>query len=136
MTGFIAGRRERVLGASMPAWHIESELDLRSSALFGSEPALETLRALIGPQPTDQTQASQVAVASFTRTGFEAAAVTGFAVAVSAPRPSLGRAATLRFDHPYAAVAVGGGLRGAESRFDRLPLFTAWVSEPAEAEEG
>jgi hypothetical protein len=33
------------------------------------------------------------------------------------------RAATLRFDHPYAAVAVAGG---------GLPVFTAWVAEPIE----
>jgi hypothetical protein len=85
----------------------------------------------------------QAAVASFTRYGFEAAAITAFAVRASALAPPQ-RTAILRFDHPYAAVAVAGkptppGITGPSrqpeaSPFTGLPLFSAWIHEPHEAE--
>jgi Serpin (serine protease inhibitor) len=108
-----AGERvERIAGVSMPAWRAESTLDLRASPLFGSAPALETMRELIGPLPDDDNEAVQAATASFTRYGFEAAAVTAFAVRTSAMRvpreTGLERTAILRFDHPYAAIAIAG----------------------------
>jgi hypothetical protein len=141
-----AGERvERVEGVSLPAWRAKGKLDLERSESFGSVTALEVLRALIGPLPGDQLEARQVAIASFTRFGFEAAAVTGFGIRVSGPRqpPEKGieRIAILRFDHPYAAVAITGkpaGARGgerAESHFAGLPLFSAWVTTPEEPEE-
>jgi hypothetical protein len=128
---YAAGERvERIAGASLPAWHAESRLDLLASERFGTAPALEVMRQLIGARPDDETEAVQVAVASFTRYGFEAAAVTAFAVRAGAmlrapPERGIERTAVLRFDHPYAAVAI-----------ERLPLFSAWVQEPEEAEEG
>jgi Serpin (serine protease inhibitor) len=145
-----AGRRvERIAGASMPAWRAESRVDLQASALFGSAPALETMRQLIGPRPDDLPEAVQAAVASFTRYGFEAAAVTTFGLRTSARREpeqtGTERTAILRFDHPYAAIAIAGRptplrMPGqmAEQRtaFTGLPLFTAWVHEPQEADEG
>jgi hypothetical protein len=144
----IPGERvERVAGASLPAWRAEGRLDLKSSDLFGAEPALEVLRELIGPRPDDETEAIQVAVASFTRCGFEAAAITAFMVRTSAlrvPRETgIERRAILRFDHPYAAVAVAGrptlvqpeGPTGPRAAFTGLPVFSAWVQEPQEAEE-
>ena len=55
-------------------------------------------------------------------------------------RPGYRREATLRFGHPYAVVAVASDDLGVPPR-DRvsspwhgLPVFSAWVSEPAEAE--
>jgi len=144
-----AGERiERIVGVSLPAWRAGSELDLKRSDLFGSAAALNTMRQLIGPRPDDRTAAGQTAVASFTRFGFEAAAITFFGVACAgfAPPPETGleRTATLRFDHPYAAVAVAGrpaNLAGDEqseqsaNSFAGLPLFTAWIAAPAEAED-
>jgi hypothetical protein len=138
---------QRITGVSLPAWHVESKLDLKKSEkIFGSFAALEVLRQLIGPRPDDRTEAVQAAVASFTRFGFEAAAVTAFAVraALVRRRPSergLERTATLRFDHPYAAIAISGrpllaGRAPADASFTGLPLFSAWVQEPEEAEEG
>jgi hypothetical protein len=124
--------RERIAGAALPAWHIESELELGSAPVFAAGPACEALRGLIGPRPTDSCVAVQVAVASFNRYGFKAAAVTGFGVAAaamgSASEKSLERTAVLRFDHPYAAVAVAPSFSG-------LPLFTAWVARPVEPED-
>ncbi len=140
----VAGERlQRITGVSLPSWHIGSELDLKKSQAFGSVPALEALRQLIGPQPDDRTEAVQTAVASFTRYGFEAAAITAFAVPASLRRPpakrGVERTATLRFDHPYAAIAVAGRPPFAEQApadpsFTGLPLFSAWVNDPEEAE--
>lgn len=132
-------RLERITGAALPAWRVEDDLDLSSSPAFGTGPALEAVRVLIGPRPNDHSQATQVAVASFTRYGFEAAAVTalGFRTA-SLLRPrghTLERTAVLRFDHPYAAVAIAGRPRDATGAWAGLPLFAAWVSDPIEPED-
>jgi hypothetical protein len=138
---------ERIAGASLPAWRAKSDLDLEASALFGTAPALEVMRELIGPRPDDETQAVQAAVASFTRYGFEAAAVTAFGVRTSAARlepqeTGIERTATLRFDHPYAAVAIAGEParrvpNPQRSPFTGLALFSAWIQQPeADAPSG
>lgn len=140
---------EGVVGAALPAWHAEGDLDLGLSPAFGTGPALQTLRELIGPRPDDEGAAKQVVVASFDRYGFEAAAVTAFGVRTSAAFQRQGRIvqrdAVLRFDHPYAAVAIAGrpavprGRRDASgppgTPFSGLPLFTAWVHEAIEPED-
>lgn len=139
-------RIERVAGASLPAWRVEGKLDLQASPLFASCPACETLGELIGA-PDDISEAVQVAVASFTRHGFEAAAITAFARTAAAFRKpkEIGteRSAILRFDHPYAALAIAGRpthsrwsgqLAQQDSAFAALPLFTVWVNEPQEVD--
>jgi Serpin (serine protease inhibitor) len=150
---YAAGQRvERIAAASLPAWDVESRIDLEQSQLFASGPALETMRALIGPRPDDMTEAVQSAVASFGRYGFEAAAVTAFGIRTSASRGpdqiGVERSAILRFDRPYVAIAIAGraappqrpGTRFARipqerEAFDGLPLFTAWVAVPREPED-
>jgi hypothetical protein len=144
-------RLERIAGVALPAWRAKHELDLTLSPAFATAPALATLRALIGPRPDDQCHATQAAVASFTRYGFEAAAVTALGIRTAAVRVpaerSVERSAVLRFDHPFAAVAIAG--RSSPPRTSRtdttprpdasfpgLPLFSAWVDEPIEADEG
>jgi hypothetical protein len=131
---------ERIAGAALPAWSVRADLDLARSPLFGTEPALETLRRLIGPRPDDECEATQAAVASFTRYGFEAAAVTAVGIRAAAARlpvrRTTQRTAVLRFDHPFGAVAIAG--RPAEptdTALSGLPLFTAWVAEPQEPED-
>ncbi len=145
---FHAGQRvERIAGVSLPAWRVESDLKLQASPLFGTAPALDTLDELTG-SGGGPTSATQAAVASFTRYGFEAAAVTSLARVASAIRAPLEtgvqRTATLRFDHPYAAIAIAGkvdrvvpeGARpAARGQFTGLPLFAAWVHRPDEAEQ-
>jgi hypothetical protein len=139
-----AGERvERIAAVSLPAWRAQSDHDLKASDLFGCVPALETLRAVIGPCAGDLTEAKQAVVASFARYGFEAAAVSGFGVLMSGPselgQTGIERVASLRFDHPFAAVAIAG--RPARSRyqphsaFSGLPPFGAWIAEPLEVEE-
>jgi hypothetical protein len=142
-------RLEHIAGVALPAWRVKDDLNLMLSPAFGTAAALETLRQLIGPRPDDQCEARQAAVASFTRYGFEAAAVTAVGIrAAAALRPrghTLERTAVLRFDHPYAAVAIAGrppgwrrpvdGAQLPDSPFAGLPLFSAWVHEPIEPED-
>lgn len=140
-------RVERVSGVTLPAWQIKSALNLKLSALFGSAPALDTMGELISDPPRG-TQAGQAAIASFTRYGFEAAAITTLVAASAAFRVpdqrGIERTAILRFDHPFASLAIAGGPappRSPDRRteegaaFTGLPLFAAWVNEPDEPEE-
>ena len=137
-------QRERIGGVALPTWHARGDLDLKRDESFGTLPALDVLQSLIGPQPGDRTQARQAAVASFTRYGFEAAAVTAIGVAAAAMLPprerGVERVATLQFDHPYGAVAITGkaehaGLAKSAAGFAGLPVFAAWIATPDEPED-
>ncbi|PSL05451.1 serpin (serine protease inhibitor) [Haloactinopolyspora alba] len=77
----------------------------------------------IGPVPLRVDQAKQAAVAIFSATGFEAAAVTAMGLrAVSAPsKRARGLAAT--YDRPFGFLAV--------HRTSGLVLFAGWVDDPA-----
>jgi hypothetical protein len=140
-------RREAIDYAVLPAWRSGNKLDLKKSALFGVEPALKAFLQLIGPSPEgDEAKAVQSVVASFTPTGFEAAAVSVFDAETRGIRSrrrterGLLRRARLYFDHPYVAVALAG--RSSDFRRTRaghtdlfcLPLFSAWVETPSEPE--
>jgi hypothetical protein len=130
-----AAREERCT-AVLPAWTAESKHNLGGSELgFG-----DAVRALA---PGDPWQATQVAMARYTRVGFEAAAVTAIAVGVSmyTSRTGLVRTAELRFGHPFAVVAVtadrpGPGRSAGQdpSPWSGLPVFSAWVAQPEDAE--
>jgi hypothetical protein len=133
---------QRITGVSLPSWKINSDLNLATSSAFATAPALKVLRRLIGPRPDDQTRAAQTAVASFTRYGFAAAAITAIAHVTARRRPprerGIERVATLRFDHPYAAIAIAGRAPAAthpESTFTGLPLFSAWIDDPADVDD-
>jgi hypothetical protein len=137
-----------VCTAVLPAWSARSEHDLAAPELgFGA--VASTLA------PGDPWAAKQAAMAKYSRTGFEAAAVTGFAAfaAYTAPQTSR-RVAELRFGHPYAVVAVAttatddvrGGSGASSPRvsstdgaagaaWHSLPVFSAWVSEPEDADD-
>jgi len=81
-------------------------------------------------------------MARYSAVGFEAAAVTGLAVLVSArvSRPGRRRTATVRFAHPFAVVAAAFDDTRAyhaspvPSAWHGLPVFSAWVSEPTDAD--
>jgi hypothetical protein len=139
-------RTEEIESAALVSWSVEGELDLQRSDLFGVEPAFNALLALIGPSPAgDQCDAVQSAIASYTQTGFEAAAISSVAITAAGmlrtPREKgLHRTARLLFDHPYAAIALAGSqsdftrARAGHTEMFGLPLFTAWVAQPAETE--
>lgn len=132
------GQEERCT-AVLPAWSAHSSHDLTQVGL-GFNAAKEALAG-----PGDPWQARQAAMARYSRVGFEAAAVTAMAVAMSMRAPSRGllRTAELRFGHPFAVVAVtadehhdrkaGGSRRGP---WHGVPVFSAWVTEPEEAGAG
>jgi len=84
--------------------------------------------------------AKQAAVASYSRTGFKAAAVTAVGVR-AAGMPSfhevLVRRVELRFNRPYAVLACAARDDGP-SAWRGVPVFSAWITEPEEtaAEQG
>jgi hypothetical protein len=122
-----ASGREEQCTAVLPAWSARIRLELAAPDLgFGT-----ALSALAPGQPSD---AVQVAVASYTRVGFEAAAITS-AWAGSAPpqaREGVVRTAELRFGQPYAVVAVAADWSG-RGPWHGLPVFSAWVEQPQDA---
>jgi hypothetical protein len=112
--------------AVLPAWTASSQLDLTDPALG----FLAAKRGMVpGPDPWD---ARQAAMARYSRTGFEAAAVTAMAVMAAAILPGRHRHAELRFGHPYAVVAL---VQDAGSPWHGLPVFSAWVAEPEDASD-
>jgi hypothetical protein len=81
--------------------------------------------------------AKQTATASYSKTGFKAAAVTAMAmVAGSMPsRPEvhevLVRRIELRFNRPYAVLACAAGDDGPAA-WRGVPVFSAWITTPDE----
>jgi hypothetical protein len=118
------GREERY-AAVVPAWSAKSRHKLTDADGF---PAAAKALGF------DQYEAAQSAVARYSRVGFEAAAVTGFASLTGMPqlRDGVARNAELRFGHPYAVVAVATSWRA--SAWDGVPVFSAWVADPEDAE--
>jgi hypothetical protein len=134
------GREERC-SAALPAWSANSTHDLKRPGL-GYPEAAAALAALL--ELTDyKYEAKQACTARYSRTGFEAAAVTGIAVAAMAQLRPMGvlRTAELRFGHPFAVVAVatddqaGQGTNRQPGPWHGMPVFSAWVTEPQEAGE-
>jgi hypothetical protein len=128
------GKEERCT-AVLPAWSARTSHRL-------TDPRLGFAAVRHALDPVDPWQATQAAMARYSRTGFEAAAVTGLAMAVSAPKrkPGIRRTAELRFGHPFAVVAVTTGDRAAHARHEEppgpwhgLPVFSAWVTSPEDA---
>ena len=135
------GRAERCT-AVLPAWSADSTHDLGRHPGLGFGAAADALAALAGLDEFVY-DARQAAVARYSRTGFEAAAVTGMAVGSggSPPtRPGVMRTAELRFGQPYAVVAVTtdpdrrGGLP-VTSPWWGLPVFSAWITQPEDADD-
>jgi hypothetical protein len=126
-----AAREERCT-AVLPAWTARSELGL-------TDPSLGFAAAAHALSPGDLWDAKQAAMARYSRTGFEAAAVSalGVRLAMRVPRKGLVRTAELRFGHPYAVVAVtiDPASRGNLGSWHGLPVFSAWVADPESATE-
>jgi hypothetical protein len=132
--------REEQYRVFLPAWSAQSQMDLTDQPL-GVPVAANALADALGLGVLPYS-AAQSAIASYSRVGFEAAAVTGFAVAVSRPHMVRGlcRTVHLRFGHPYAVVAVSmdddwrGSVRGVQhGPWHGVPVFSAWMKEPSDA---
>jgi len=120
------------VAAVLPAWSAMSDHDLTAPGL-GFAAAKHAL-----VQNDDPWQARQVAMARYSRTGFEAAAISAMAVAAAARLPGRHLEVVLRFGHAYAVVAVATAAAStagntAGGRWHGLPVFSAWVSEPEDA---
>ena len=131
--------------AVLPSWTASTELDLVRDPATGFGAARDLIRH-VAQAPA--LEARQVAVATYGREGFEGAAVTAMAMRMSMPalREVRRRTLTLRFDRPYAAVAVAvpPPVHGAPPAQEApapyrawfgLPVFGAWVAEPAETDQ-
>jgi hypothetical protein len=115
------GSTER-LHALLPAWSASDVLDLHDERL-----GFDAAGHAIGGG--DRWDARQAVMANYSRTGFEAAAVTAMASQMAMrPRERTARIAELRFGHPYAVVAAAQTRTGGP--WHGLPLFSAWVTEP------
>jgi hypothetical protein len=133
------GREERFVTV-LPAWTAETKLDLGAESL--GFPAAARLLAKAFDRTDWHFAARQSAVARYSAIGFEAAAVTGLMMTMSAPRsrPGVRRNARVRFAHPYAVVAAASEeMTGTASKlvprvWHGLPIFSAWVSEPSAAD--
>ncbi|GAA4736097.1 hypothetical protein [Phytohabitans rumicis] len=117
--------------AVLPSWSAGGEHDLRAPGL-GFATAGRVVADMLG-LPSLGFEARQAAVAAYSRYGFEAAAVTGFASVTSAPSLRAVRVAELRFGHPYAVVAVA--TQRDDGPWGGVPVFSAWVSEPDDVPE-
>ncbi|WP_364467992.1 hypothetical protein AAFR08_01190 [Mycobacterium kansasii ATCC 12478] len=123
------GEQVRVV---LPAWQATSNHDLTADPGLGFAAVGRALAAATTTSPgIPDISARQSAAARYGRWGFEAAAVTSVALrsAVVSSVPS--RSATLRFGHPYAVVAVTGARRRGDP-WAGVPVFAAWVCEPAD----
>ena len=137
-------KRDELFEAFLPAWSASSRHELADTDVdVGFSEGLATLRSMCSPERSETADAVQIARAAFGVHGFEAAAVTAMLVRAAAPLPAadeLARTATIRFDRPYAVVAVAVD---RDRRFTRrprgrspwngVPVFSAWVAEPTEA---
>jgi hypothetical protein len=113
--------------AVLPAWSARSRHDLSAAGL-----GFDIAGPALVPGPW---LAAQTAMARYSRTGFEAAAVSAAVALAAMPRPQPHRIAELRFAHPYAvvALAVATAGNGAAGGWSGLPLFAAWVADPQDA---
>ena len=132
----VTERREQRSGPSvqaewqtyLPAWSAESDHDLRDAP--GMAEVFATLSGFARPEDQPVSfEARQAAVASYTRTGFKAAAVTAVGVRAAgmlALHDTLVRRVELRFDRPYAVLACAALHEGPEA-WRGVPVFSAWV---------
>lgn len=127
------GKEPEQFRSLLPAWSSAAQLNLMATADLGFIAAAATLQRLIGG--AEKVDAVQAAIARYTRTGFEAAAVTGMmaSAAMVVPAERRRRIATLQFTHPFAVVAAACDRAGGP--WAGLPVFSAWVTEADEPDQ-
>ena len=134
-----SGREERCT-TLVPAWSATDDHDLASLPGLGFGLAAKILEPMLAPDPRGfRFDARQSVLARYTRTGFEAAAVTGMGLRSAGtvePPASYGRRreAELRFGHPFATVAVVGDVSSTlRGPWFGVPVFSAWIVDPDDA---
>jgi hypothetical protein len=141
----VTDRREQRFGgpsvqaewrSHLPAWSATSNHDLMTAP--GVPLVFDALTGFARAEdlPMDFS-AKQTAVASYSKTGFKAAAVTAMAM-VAAGVPTmpekhevLVRRIELRFNRSHAVLACAAQDEGP-SAWRGVPVFSAWVTEPEE----
>jgi hypothetical protein len=117
------------VSAVLPMWRAESApIDL---ALAPGFPAgFAAVEAMV--KEPSKVEAKQSVFAEYTAAGFRAAAATAISGAkIGVPQKV--RVATVRFNRPYAVLASCAKQPGRVSRWDDVPLFSAWVSSTVDA---
>ena len=113
----------------LAAWSVRSDHDLGGAP--GVADVIAALaRFLNDPNDIIGVRAHQSAVAEFTREGFRAAAITDLMLLGAghpAPRDDRFRLAEVRFNRPYAVLAIALGPRDRVSSWADVPVFSAWV---------
>lgn len=119
--------------AVLPAWSATSDADLGRDEAMSAAGA-----ALVAALPASRRDgaavtARQTAMARFSRSGFQAAAVTALGVAGAGmpPQPTVVRALDLRFNRPFAVAAVVMH----PGPWEGLVAFSAWVGQADDAVE-
>lgn len=134
------GREERCT-AVLPAWSARNDHNLQNAVGFPT--AAAALAEILGLRRYEYT-ARQSVFAKYSRSGFEAAAITRTLTALCAQPPKRDgvlRVAELRFGHPYAVVAVATddrsraliGALQTNGPWHGVPVFSAWVAMPTDA---
>jgi hypothetical protein len=121
----------------MPTWSATSSHDLKDAPGVGL--VFDALSGFARAEDLPvELSAMQTAVASFTRTGFKAAAVTAIGMvagAVPSLHEVLVRRIEVRFNRPYAVLACAARDDGPPA-WRGVPVFSAWVTEPQDTTTG
>lgn len=118
--------KDKVL-AILPAWRSENKFEIGTVESL----AYRDSASRFNDFPMSM-EAVQVCVAEYQKKGFEAAALSTMLIGTrSVARVSTQKKVTVKFDHPYAVVAVAHG----NSVWNRLPVFDGWVAEATEVKE-
>ncbi len=140
----VTERRERRRGwpgvhaewcSYLPAWSATDDHDLADAP--GVAPVFAAISGFARPEELPAVlRARQSAVASYTREGFKAAAVTAIDMSVRGGMPELHEVLVkrieIRFNRPYAVLACAHRYDGPPA-WRGMPVFSAWVTEPQEA---
>ena len=115
----------------------DTRLDLLERRVPGFEEAREVVAGHL--RTWDELMAVQAARGAFGAEGFEAAAITAMGAtrgaAMIEPQRTVIRRADLRFDRPYAVVAVALERDGAAVEWHGVPVYSVWITEPSEPVE-
>jgi hypothetical protein len=139
----VASPQDRVESSRvlLPAWTANAPaVDLMQDAAFGFRAAARALLDRMPPRPDPYlVDAVQATVADYDRQGFRAASITQMREVGAArwggrehTHSCVHRHAEVRFKRPFAVVAYADA--DGMSPWLGLPVFSAWVTEPKEAD--